>query len=73
MRGADKDKLYHGTAKGAEGFAASMAFKEAKGEGLHIEVQWQDGDTSSAKSFREHYPDEERCVVAILLGLTLSS
>ena len=36
MRGADKDKLYHGTAKGAEGYAASMAFKEAKEEEMHL-------------------------------------
>ena len=49
MRGADKDKLYLGTAKGAEGYAASMAFKDAKEEGMHIEVQWQDGDSSAAK------------------------
>ena len=47
MRGADKDKLYLGTAKGAEGFAASLAFKAAKEEGMHIEIQWQDGDSSS--------------------------
>ena len=54
MRGADKDKLYHGTAKGAEGIAASAAFKEAKEEGMHIKVQSQDGDSSSTKSFREY-------------------
>ena len=59
MRGADKDKLYLGTAKGAEGFAASLVFKAAKEEGMHIEIQWQDGDSSSNKSFREYYPDEE--------------
>ena len=68
MRGVDKDKLYLGTAKGAEGFAASMAFRAAKEEGMHIEVQWQDGDSSSAKSFREHYPDEERSKVMLCGG-----
>ena len=68
MRGADKDKLYHGTSKGAEGFAASIAFKAAKEEGMHIEVQWQDGDSSSAKSFREHYSDEERSKVMLCGG-----
>ena len=54
MRGPDKDTLYHGTAKGTEGYAASIAFRTAKEEGMHVEVQWQDGDSSSAKSFREH-------------------
>ena len=68
MRGADTDKLYLGTAKGAEGFAASMAFRAAKEEGTHIEVQWQDGDSSSAKLFREHYPDEERSQVMLCGG-----
>ena len=68
MRGAEKDKLYHGTAKGAEGFAANLAFKEAKDEGMHIEVQWQDGDSSSAKSFREHYPDEEQSKIMLCGG-----
>ena len=53
-------------AKGEEGIAASAAFKEAKEEGMHIEVQWQDGDSSSAKSFREHYPDEELCCVVAI-------
>ena len=48
MRGTDKDTLYKGTAKEAEGFAASIAFRAAKEEGIHVEVHWQDGDSSSA-------------------------
>ena len=55
MRGADKDKLCHGTAR----YCCSAAFKKAKEEGMHVKVQWQDGDSSSAKSFCEYYPDEE--------------
>jgi len=51
--------LYEGTAKGAEGHAASIAFGKAKDEGMHIEVQWQDGDSSAAKSFTQHYPDSQ--------------
>lgn len=27
---------------------------------MHIDMQWQDGDYSSAKAFREHFPDEEK-------------
>ena len=24
---------------------------------MNIEIQWQDGDSSAAKSFQEHYPN----------------
>jgi len=54
MRGKEDDvvggELYQGTSKSAEGYAADVAFKKAKEEGMHIEVQWQDGDSSAAKS-----------------------
>ena len=70
MRGkrVDEDDLYRGTAKGAEGYAANMAFGQAKQEGLHIEIQWQDGDSSSAKSFRQHYPDKTKSQVMLCGG-----
>lgn len=71
MRGKASDtggELYQGTAKGAKGYAAGIAFSKAKKEGIHIEVQWQDGDSSSAKSFREHFPDEEKSKVMLCGG-----
>ena len=43
--------LYRGPAKGAEGHAADITFGQAKGEGIMIEVQWQDGDSFFSKSF----------------------
>ena len=46
--------MYYGTAKGAEGHAADIAFKQAKEEGMMIEVQWQDADLLSSKAFRIH-------------------
>jgi len=49
--------LYEGTSKGAECHAASIAFGKAKDDNMHIEVQWQDADSSAAKSFLQHYPD----------------
>ena len=58
-------ELYKGTAKG---FAANIAFQKAKKEGIHIEVQWQDGDFSAAKSFREHFPDEIKSRVMLCGG-----
>ena len=61
-------ELYKGTAKGAEGYAAGIAFAKAKEEGMHIEVQWQDGDSSSAKSFWERFPDEVKSKVMLCGG-----
>ena len=62
MRGRDKvvlGELYQGTSHSAEGIGAGIAFKQARSDGMHIEVHWQDGD-SSAKSFHKHYPYEQR-------------
>ena len=67
-KGSDEDQLYQGTAKGAEGHAANIAFGQAKQEGMHIEVQWQDADSSSAKSFRQHYPDERKSQIMLCGG-----
>ena len=33
-------ELYQGMSKSVEGHAADIAFKKAKEEGMHIEVQW---------------------------------
>ena len=65
-KGVDEEQLYRGTAKGAEGHAA--AFGQAKQEGMHIEVQWHDGDSSSAKFFRQHFPDKEKSQVMLCEG-----
>ena len=61
MRGSDpiiEDGLYRGTAKSAEGYLASILFEKAKEEGCHIEVNWQDQDSSSEKSFRAVYTSQ---------------
>ena len=77
MRGHEKDSafldendvtLYEGTAKAAEGIAADYVFSCAKRENLHIEVHWQDGDSTSENSFREHFPDEEKSMVMLCSG-----
>ena len=61
MRGSENDPvdddLYEGTVKSAEGHAANMAFGLAKEDGVNIEVNWQDADSSSANSFHKHYPN----------------
>jgi len=35
---------------------------------MHIEVQWQDGDSSAAKSFRDHFQDETTSKVMLCGG-----
>ena len=43
------------------------AFGQAKQEGMHVEVQWQENNSLSYKSFRKHFPDEvsitQRCLI----------
>ena len=58
MRGSDTiitDELYQGTAKSIEGCLAGVLFEKAKEEGCTIEINWQDQDSSSEKSFRAVY------------------
>ena len=38
------------------------------GRAKKIEVQWQDGDLSSSKAFRVHYPDEGTSKVMLCGG-----
>ena len=54
-----EEELYKGTSKSAEGYAARITFRRAKEEGMQVSVHWQDADSSSAKSFREVFPDAE--------------
>ena len=68
MRGEDdlvEGELYKGTAKSAEGYEA---FGMAKDDGMHVEVQWQDADSSSSASFRKHYPDETKSRIMLCAG-----
>ena len=61
MRGSDTiitDELYQGTAKSIEGYLAGVLFEKAKEEGCTIEINWQDQDSSSEKSFRAVYTSE---------------
>ena len=71
MRGNDDvidDELFEGTAKAAEGHAAEIAFGLARDDNMHIEVHWQDGDSSSANSLCVYYPDETTTRVMLCGG-----
>ncbi len=60
MRGSNNicdAELWEGTAKAAEGHLAEVCFTKAKEEEMVIAVNWQDADSSSAKSFRYVFPD----------------
>ena len=61
MKGCDAiidGDLYKGTAKSTEGYLAGVLFKKAQEEGCTIQVNWQDQDSSSEKSFRSVYGPE---------------
>lgn len=60
MRGNDDvvdDDLYEGTAKSMERVLSDECYGQAKVEGCSVEVVWQDGDSSPAKSVAKHHSD----------------
>ena len=52
-----EEDLYEGTAKSMEGVLSNECYAQAKDEGCCVEVVWQDGDSSSAKSVALHHPN----------------
>ena len=60
MRGSNSisdSELWEGTAKAAEGHLAEVCFTKAKEEGMVVAINWQDAESSSAKSFRYVFPE----------------
>ena len=47
---------------------ADEAFGMAKDDDMHVEVQWQDADSSSSASFCKHYPDETKSRIMLCAG-----
>ena len=45
-----------GTAKSMGGVLAKECYEQAKNEGCKVEIVWQDGDSSAAKSISLHHP-----------------
>ena len=71
MRGADNicdEELWQGTSKAAEGHLAQVLWAKAKAEDLVVEVNWQDGDFSSAKGFRYSFPNQLQSKVMLCGG-----
>ena len=59
MRGDDdviEEPLYPGTSKSAEGYLAEKLFQQAKNDGFKVSVNWQDSDSSAAKSVKSVFP-----------------
>ena len=46
-----------GTSKAAEGYAARLTFAEASKQGMKVEINWQDADSSSSNAVTEIFPD----------------
>ena len=62
MRGTDKifnEDLWQGTAKAAEGHLTQTLWTKAEEEGLMVEVNRQDADSSSLEGFRYSYSNEQ--------------
>lgn len=55
-------------AKAAEGHLAEVRFSKAKEEEMVVAVNWQDADSSSAKSFRYIFPDSSLSRVMLCGG-----
>ena len=71
MRGADTicdEELWQGTAKSAEGHLSEVLWAKAKEEGLKVEVNWQDADSSSAKGFHQLYSNEQESRIMLCGG-----
>lgn len=71
MRGADRicdEDLWQGTAKSAEGHLSQQLWAQAKEEGLKVEINWQDADSSSAKGFRYSFSHAQESRVMLCGG-----
>ncbi|XP_078659362.1 uncharacterized protein LOC144910220 [Branchiostoma floridae x Branchiostoma belcheri] len=60
--------LFKGTAKSGEGIGLDMLWEQVASDGIVPEVHWQDGDSTSMKSFRAQFPDEEKHRVMLCSG-----
>ena len=61
QRGRDdvvSEPLYESTStcKFAKGYAASLLFNQTKSEGMNVELNWQDADSTSAKAVGKSFP-----------------
>ena len=61
-------ELWGGPFKAAEGHLAHLCFTKAKKEGMHVEINWQDADSSSGSSFRSVCPDGDLSRVMLCGG-----
>ena len=55
-------------AKSAEGPLSQQLSAQAKEEGLKVEINWQDADSSSAKGFRYSFSNEQESRVMLSGG-----
>ena len=62
------EELWQGTAKAAEGHLAQLLWAKAREEGMKVEVNWQDGDSSSAKGFRYSFANEQGAKIMLRGG-----
>ena len=71
MRGADRicnQDLWQSTAKSAEGHLSQQLWTQAKEEGLKVEINWQDADSSPAKGFTYSFSNKQESRVMLCGG-----
>ena len=61
---------YQGTSKSMEGYGAKACLEDLAAAGVFITCHWQDGDSSSEKSFRSVFPDENEKSKIMFCGVT---
>eukprot|EP00058_Branchiostoma_floridae_P021983 XP_002607473.1 hypothetical protein BRAFLDRAFT_69905 [Branchiostoma floridae] len=75
MRGEDSStsdiSLFEGTAKAAEGYGFELIWHELKGKGFEAHVHWQDGDSSSERSFERFQNKVTHLVLLIFVHRTM--
>ena len=62
------EELWQGTAQSAEGHLSGVLWAKAKEEGLKVEVNRLDADSSSAKGFRQSYSNEQESKIILCGG-----
>ena len=73
MMSSRKSCTYQCTAKAAEGCAAENALGFTKDDGMHIEMHWQDSDSSTTSSSCDHFLIEQKPKLCYLVVMCWAS
>ena len=63
-----EEYVYKGTSKSMEEYGSQACLEDLAAAGVFRTCHWQDGDSSSEKSFRPVYPDEGKSKIMFCRG-----